>query len=322
MTRMEQAAMMEWTGERFLPYIDPKVCGAWIHYEHLHRYAYASLYARGRKVLDLASGEGYGSHMLSETASHVVGVERDGGSVEHARGKYVRKNLEFIQGSILDIPLEGKELFDLIVCFEAIEHVGDHERLLSEVKRLLKRDGLFIVSTPNKVKYTDENGINNPFHVHELYMDELKSLLGKYFASITLMGQKVFAGSTIWRLAVPGDRGMYRGFVIDRPESIFKFESPEIMSPKYYIVIASDMSPGDLGTMDSVLIDNSNALIKTADNPTEALRRATALAEELGREVRYLQRMQSPVMLMLMRCKRGLMRAADRLRKRPEGAEK
>jgi O-antigen biosynthesis protein len=312
-----RVARMEWTGERFLPFIDPSVCGAWIHYEHLHRYAYASLFARDRKVLDLASGEGYGSHMLSEVAECVVGLEVDGDAVDHARGKYVRKNLEFIRGSILDIPIEGGELFDVIVCFEAIEHVRDHERLLSEVKRLLKRDGLFIVSTPNKVKYTDETGLKNPFHVHELYKEELKSLLCKYFSNVILMGQKVFGGSIIWQLDGPEKGSMYKGFVIDNRESGFKFESPGIMLPKYFIVVASEGILSETGTMDSVIIDNSNALIKTADRPTEALLRATALAEELGREVRYLQRMQSPVLLILMRCKRSLLKAMDRLRKKP-----
>ena len=62
--------MLEWTGERFLPWLDQSL----IAYEHLHRYAYAATFAKGKRVLDLASGEGYGSRILAAAASSVVAV--------------------------------------------------------------------------------------------------------------------------------------------------------------------------------------------------------------------------------------------------------
>ena len=78
--------MLEWTGERYLPYFDPSICGAEIHYEHLHRYAFTSQYVKGKTVLDLASGEGYGSFLLSQNAESVTGIERDPDAVNHASG--------------------------------------------------------------------------------------------------------------------------------------------------------------------------------------------------------------------------------------------
>ena len=96
--------MLEWTGERYLPYIDPSVSGVEIHYEHLHRYAFASQFVKGKKVLDLASGEGYGSSILAKDALSVVGIEIDPVAVSHAKNTYEKVNLEFIEGSIPHCP--------------------------------------------------------------------------------------------------------------------------------------------------------------------------------------------------------------------------
>src|SRR5262249_42469354 len=116
--------MLEWTGERYVPWFE----GAEIGYEHLHRYAFVTQFVRDKRVLDLASGEGYGSNLLAKTAKRVVGVDIDEPSVQHARNKYIRANLEFKTGSIMDVPIAGKALFDVAVCFEALEHVDDHEK--------------------------------------------------------------------------------------------------------------------------------------------------------------------------------------------------
>ena len=59
-----------------------------IWYEHWHRYAFARRLAAGRRVLDAACGEGYGSAMLSEVAADVVGVDLDEAAVVHARSRY------------------------------------------------------------------------------------------------------------------------------------------------------------------------------------------------------------------------------------------
>src|SRR5262249_31722780 len=134
--------MLEWTGERFLPWIKESS----VAYEHLHRYAYAAGLVKGKRVLDLASGEGYGSKILAGAAASVVGVEIDENAVEHASGKYGSETLRFVSGSIIAVPLADHS-FEAVVCFEAIEHIADHEKLLTEVKRLLTPGGIFIVST-------------------------------------------------------------------------------------------------------------------------------------------------------------------------------
>ena len=185
--------MLEWTGERYVPWMD----GAEIGYEHLHRYAFATQFVRNKRVLDLASGEGYGSNLLAKTAKQVVGIDIDEQAVRHAANKYIKPNLEFKAGSILEIPIKSDGVFDVIVCFEAIEHVDDHHKLLSEARRLLTPNGLFLVSTPNKTLYTDEPHFSNPFHVHELYFDEFKALLEKYFRQVKFLGQRIHCTSNM-----------------------------------------------------------------------------------------------------------------------------
>ena len=88
--------------------------------------------------------------MLARTAECVVGIDIDADAIRRASSKYLKRNLEFKVGSITAVPLEGENLFDVIVCYEALKHVEDHEKLLKEVKRLLVPDGLFIVSTEQK----------------------------------------------------------------------------------------------------------------------------------------------------------------------------
>jgi 2-polyprenyl-3-methyl-5-hydroxy-6-metoxy-1,4-benzoquinol methylase len=183
--------MLEWTGERYLPFIEPSICGAHIHYEHLHRYAFVAQYVKGKKVLDLASGEGYGTYILSKTADYVVGVEIDHQAVTHASNTYIKENIEFKEGSILNIPITGEKIFDVIVCFEAIEHLEDHATLFTEIKRLLKENGILIISTPNKKLYTDDAGYNNPFHVKELYYSEFLTILNKNFSNTYVFGRRV-----------------------------------------------------------------------------------------------------------------------------------
>ncbi|MFO7996273.1 MAG: glycosyltransferase [Dehalococcoidia bacterium] len=247
---------MQWTGERFLPWID----GSQIHYEHLHRYAFAARFVKGKRVLDLACGEGYGANMLAREAEYVAGIEIDKTTVQHARSRYIRDNLEFIEGSILDVPIQDKKKFDVVVCFEAIEHIADHDKLLSEVKRLLKDDGLFMVSTPNKGAYTDAPDQHSPFHVKELDYDELKSLLERYFKNFQMFGQRVHVGSNMWSINQHESRG-YIEAIVKKGDMEFYSTERTSKKPIYFIAMASNSNLRPLTSVtDSWLTDASNSL--------------------------------------------------------------
>lgn len=222
------------TGERFLPWLKNGV----ISYEHIHRYAFACLFTRGKKVLDLASGEGYGSHMLSLVAESVTGIEIDKQAVEHAKRKYASEKLSFLAASIEKVPIEGERIYDVIVCFEAIEHVAEHNKVMSEVKRLLKVDGLFIISTPDKQKHSGA-GLVNPFHMKELYYEEFVTLLNDHFKKVNIWGQKAFPSSYIWSLDDSNDIPVNL-FNLKKNENIYLVDSRQ-KSPMFFIAVASDL---------------------------------------------------------------------------------
>jgi GT2 family glycosyltransferase/2-polyprenyl-3-methyl-5-hydroxy-6-metoxy-1,4-benzoquinol methylase len=251
--------MLAWTGERYVPWIE----GAEIGYEHLHRYAFATQFVQNKIVLDLASGEGYGSHLLARTAKQVVGIDIDENSIKHARNKYIKHNLQFKVGSITEVPIADDRLFDVAVCFEALEHIDEHEKLLREVKRLLTPDGLFIVSTPNKWAYSDEPKYENPFHVHELYFDEFKTLLESHFRQVKFLGQRIYCNSNMWPI-FPEQTANISEFVVERTTQEFIFTESDKRIPLYFIAIASD-AVEDIGGKVSVLVDISNELVTQKD---------------------------------------------------------
>ncbi|HRU07621.1 MAG TPA: class I SAM-dependent methyltransferase, partial [Candidatus Brocadiia bacterium] len=260
---------LQWTGERFVPWVDDPT----VALEHLHRYRLAQRAAAGRRVLDLACGEGYGSFLLSQTALAVTGLDLDAAAVRHATFRYRRPNLTYVTGSMLDIPLPGTGLFDLIVCFEALEHISDHNRLLAEVKRLLVPGGVFLVSTPHKEIYSGQSGYTNPFHVKELSFAEFRALLAKTFRNSTFMGQNVFAGSVIFPLesaAGPGVHGAIR-----RASGEYQHEELGASAARYFIAAASDaplapvVCPGQSGMFDLSALDHRPAEAAPEPPPTE-----------------------------------------------------
>jgi len=247
---------LEFTGERFLPWIR----NATLAYEHLHRYAFAARFAKGKRVLDLGSGEGYGANILALTASFVLGVDIDEEVIRHASEKYRKDNLRFEVGTFARVPLHEDGAFDLIVCFEAIEHVLNHGELLREVKRLLRPNGLFIVSTPNKSVYRNESPEANPYHVSELEPDEFQQLLFQYFRETRFLGQRTQPVSSIWPMQSRSSR-VVEEWTVGRGEDEFEFIDVEERVPLYIVALASD-SEETLLPASSILIDSSNELFK------------------------------------------------------------
>ena len=91
---------LPFTGERFIPGTRGEI---WI--EHWHRYHFASRFVAGKRVLDLACGEGYGSALLARRAATVVGVDVSQAAIDHARRTYPNLgNVEFKAGSCTAIP--------------------------------------------------------------------------------------------------------------------------------------------------------------------------------------------------------------------------
>ncbi len=178
---------LEATGERLVP---ERQRGELVHAEHLARYRYAAQLAGGRRVLDAACGEGYGTAMLSAAgAAEAVGLDASAEAVAHASERY---GLEFHQGDVAELPFED-ERFELAVSFETIEHVPDPERALAELRRVLAPDGLLVISTPNKARYLDDN----EFHVREFTHEEFVAMLEGIFPAVRTAFQQNWLASAV-----------------------------------------------------------------------------------------------------------------------------
>ncbi|MBL8520338.1 MAG: class I SAM-dependent methyltransferase [Betaproteobacteria bacterium] len=179
---------LPFTGERFVPG-DPAAAGEmWT--EHWHRYHFVRPWVTGKRVLDVACGEGYGSALMARAAQTVTGVDISSAAIAHARSAYAaRGNVEFIESSCTALPFEPAA-FDCVVSFETLEHIADQAAFMAEVRRVLKPDGVFIVSTPNKAEYSDRRGFSNPYHVKELYRAEFEALLAQHFAHRRWLSQR------------------------------------------------------------------------------------------------------------------------------------
>jgi ubiquinone/menaquinone biosynthesis C-methylase UbiE len=218
--------------------------------EHLHRYGLAIDLCEGKVVLDIASGEGYGSSLLARRALRVHGVDISSEAVEHASRKYRAPNLQYLQGRADAIPIADHQI-ELAVSFETLEHHDLHDEMMRELRRVLQADGLLIISTPDKRYYSEEPKIKNEFHVKELYEAEFRDLLERHFRNVRVMHQRVLYVSVID--AEAGDCGitLYEGDY----GNISKIRRVE--KAPYLVGLASD---GSLPPMNTSLFDGTALL--------------------------------------------------------------
>jgi ubiquinone/menaquinone biosynthesis C-methylase UbiE len=189
---ISKKSMLKWTGERLVTEISNEDT-----IYHLHRYAISMDYISGKIVVDIASGEGYGSNLMAKNAKHVYGVDISEEAIMFASEKYKETpNLNFIVGSVEKIPLDD-HIADVIVSFETLEHTDKHNEMMSEIKRVLRPGGILLVSSPDKEFYTDKFNRINPYHTKELYFNEFKALLNKYFKTSFFYHQTFLTGSFI-----------------------------------------------------------------------------------------------------------------------------
>jgi len=185
--------LAEFTGERIIPgQVDVDLLN-----EHVARYTFAARLARGKRVLDAGCGAGYGSAELAQAADSVIGVDRAPEAIGFARANYALPNLRFEQASCEALPHPGGS-FDLVVAFEVIEHLYNWREFLLEARRVLAPAGQLIISTPNKLYYTESRGPTgaNPFHVHEFDFEEFQSELQGVFAHVSMYLENHVEGVT------------------------------------------------------------------------------------------------------------------------------
>ena len=159
----------------------------------LFRYYFASKYAKNKKVLDIGTGYGDGAHyLLSHGAKEVIGIDYAKSAIEEACRKFTQNGLIFQVMDALSLQF-SRNYFDVVIAYEIIEHlpVEAHNVFLQNIKYVLKKDGVGLISTPNQLVYSpNTDKPNNPYHIKEFIAEELEILLKKHFSQVTIMGIK------------------------------------------------------------------------------------------------------------------------------------
>lgn len=176
---------LELTGERTLP--DVPAENYWFR-RHLAVYEWIGARVAGRRVVDMACGEGYGSEVLSRSAAGVVGVDANPEAHEHARLRYRRQNLRFDRGMVESYGEPAS--FDVVVFLQTIEHLPDPGAVLEHFRRILAPGGTAYVSTPNVLTLAPPGAVksDNPWHVREYRAGELAALCRGVFAKVEVLG--------------------------------------------------------------------------------------------------------------------------------------
>ena len=282
------------TGERLTTAI-----GGQIEIEHYHRYLFARALVPGLDVLDVASGEGYGSALLAQVARSVVGVEYSGPTVQGAVGNFVRANLRYLRADARALPL-ADACVDAVVSFGTIEHFGRQDDFLREVRRVLRPDGRFIVSTPDRDVYSPAGSAANPFHVHELSRLEFAALLRGTFRHVKVMQQRALIGSAL--LAEAGSTAP--PLVFDRRGEAHFEACIGLPRAPYLIAVASDREPpplppslyidrGDVGSEQTRIVELADRLQETEFKRSRVQADLSEVQAELSQVRVELARMQA-----------------------------
>jgi len=223
---------LKFTGERLIPKQNK---GTAFYYEHIVRYYFASQFAKGKNVLDAGCGSGYGTYYLAKYGQaknvHAIDIAED--AIKYAKKQYQTQNCDFKKDDILKLETVLDNSIDLAVNFEVIEHIEEQDKFLKQIKRVLTKSGIFIVSTPNKYTYKEEN----EFHKKELFPNEFEELLKKNFKNVTTYHQN-FEFAQIIKNASKENIEIDDKYVIDSKITISK--NPNEKHSQYIICVCSD----------------------------------------------------------------------------------
>lgn len=231
---------VDFTGEFFVPGKSPES----LEKEHLERYQFACQYARKKSVLDIACGVGYGAPMLiGAGALSYEGVDINRGNIEYAKQRYSSDRARFSAGDICTFSSE--KTYDLIICFETIEHVKDYRAALKNLYNLLNQSGLLLISSPNRQltspsAFSLDDQPENKFHCQEFSPEELLAELR--LAGFGADADHVYGQMQRRKYANRFKREVARIFY-GRPE---KQASPKVTPvknkmPLFFIIVATKM---------------------------------------------------------------------------------
>lgn len=254
---------VDFDGERCTPWVQTQ-----IHAAHMHRYLSTLELCRGKRVLDIACGDGYGAAMLVRNgAASVTGAEIDSDAVARAKDVYAHDGLSFVEADICrPLPFED-DSFDVAVCFETIEHITAQDAFVRELARVLAPDGVLVISTPDKRKSNPD--LPNPFHLKELDEPEFMALLGRSFLQVKSYYQGYHFGSVITGTSADEPQYWQRTGFLD-------YEEDGGDKQRHYIIgVATNAKTADLpvGMLhDGAIVSSLNKRIRELEAELSTLR--------------------------------------------------
>lgn len=229
--------MTEFTGEFFLPGQTKKR----LFDDHFGRYDFAVPFARGKRVLDIACGSGYGSYLVASAgAAFVQGVDLSQEAIAVARRRFVLDNLQYERSDLLDFVSDRP--FDLIISFETIEHIGDYRMAIAKYRQLLAEDGLLLLSSPNRIitspeAQSIEDPPSNRFHIREFTVPELIAELDK--GGFRVEPDQIFGQRLQFYFADRRLLKLYKKLFQPHKLSNKKPKRFKMLQPRYFVLLAT-----------------------------------------------------------------------------------
>jgi 2-polyprenyl-3-methyl-5-hydroxy-6-metoxy-1,4-benzoquinol methylase len=207
--------------------------------EHMVRYLFVSRLVKGKVVLDVASGVGYGSELMKAAgARRVTALDYSAEATRYGKGRYAGEGIEYVTGDAQELPFRDGSM-DVIASFETIEHLPNPARFLEEVRRTLRLGGVLVLSTPNRGVFVE----GNPYHLHEFTYDELETLLQHSFKNVRTYVQDDWISSTV----LTPEEMEKQDYHLNGPIHTYKAMSRAASQALFVVSICSD---GELPTAD------------------------------------------------------------------------
>jgi O-antigen biosynthesis protein len=167
-----------------------------VEIQRCHQYFMALELCRGKAVLDIAYGQSYGPEILSKVARLVVSVDCKTDALLHPRWAHPFSNLRFVTGDVGAIPLRDASI-DIAIFFETLERIYEPHTFIAEIKRVLRPDGIFVISIPEKDIYSPSNSTGKPTDVRYWTKQELTTSLRRSFQYVECLLQRAITESVI-----------------------------------------------------------------------------------------------------------------------------